>query len=180
MSPCAPNKTLMDLLMAASSVFMILFGIAVHIFVRNSGYTLRLGTTAAILLIVLGILQVVVVAFFPQDPMGEELTFPGKMHIALVGVQALMSILIPLFLGLWLRKTGLIPNLGTWSIIAAALTVVMGIAIFPLGDAIMGLTERLTILIYDAWLIASALTLYFFRKYISTRSSTTDHGNMRR
>jgi Protein of unknown function (DUF998) len=163
MSPGAPNKTLMDILMASSSVFMSLFGIGVLYFVRGSGQASKLGLTSAILLIALGILQIVVVAFFPQDPMGQELTFPGKMHIGLVGVQALMSILIPLFLGLWLRKSGLMPGLGTYSIISAALTVAMGIAIMPLGNAILGLTERLTILIYDLWLIVMAMKMYFWK-----------------
>lgn len=163
MSPGAPNKTLMDILMASSSVFMSLFGIGVLHFVKGSGQASKLGLTSAILLIVLGILQIIVVAFFPQDPMGEKLTFPGKMHIGLVGIQALMSILIPLFLGLWLRKTGLMPGFGTYSIVSAALTIAMGIAIMPLGSSILGLTERLTILIYDLWLIVIGIKMYLWK-----------------
>lgn len=163
MSPGAPNKTLMDILMASSSVFMSLFGIGVLHFVKGSGQASKLGLTSAILLIVLGILQIIVVAFFPQDPMGEKLTFPGKMHIGLVGIQALMSILIPLFLGLWLRKTGLMPGIGTYSIVSAALTIAMGIAIMPLGSSILGLTERLTILIYDLWLIVIGIKMYLWK-----------------
>ena len=84
MSPGAPNKSLMDTLMALSRVFMSLFGIGVFQFIKASDQSSRLAIVSAVLLIVLGILQVVVVLFFPQDPMGEELTFPGKMHIGLV------------------------------------------------------------------------------------------------
>ena len=160
MSPTAPNKSLLDTLMATSSIFMSLFGIGVLHFVKTSGHTTRLGVTSAVMLIVLGILQIVVVLFFPQDPMGEELTFPGKMHIGLVGIQALMSILIPLFMGLWIRKTGLMPGFGIYSIVSAVLTVVMGIAIFPLGKSIMGLTERITVLLYDVWMIVIAVQLF--------------------
>ena len=164
MSPGAPNKSLMDTLMALSSVFMTLFGIGVFQFVKASGQSSRLAIASAVLLIVLGILQVVVVLFFPQDPMDAELTFPGKMHIGLVGIQALMSILIPLFLGLWMHKTGKMPGFGIYSIISAALTVAMGIAIFPLGKSIMGLTERITVLIYDLWLIIIAVKFFFQSK----------------
>jgi len=164
MSPSAPNKGLMDTLMALSSVFMTLFGIGVFQFVKASGQSSRLAIASAVLLIILGILQIVVVLFFPQDPMGAELTFPGKMHIGLVGIQALMSILIPLFLGLWIRKTGLLPGYGIYSIVSAALTVAMGIAIFPLGKSIMGLTERITVLIYDLWLIVIAVKFFFQSK----------------
>jgi len=163
MSPGAPNKALMDILMASSSVFMFLFGIGVLHFVKDSGQASKMGLAGAVLLIVLGILQIVVVFFFPQDPMGEELTFPGKMHIGLVAFQAIMSILIPLFLGLWLRKTGLMPGVGLYSIVSAALTVAMGIAIMPLGNSILGLTERLTILVYDLWLFVIAIKMYLWK-----------------
>jgi len=164
MSPGAPNKGLMDTLMALSSVFMTLFGIGVFQFVRAGGQSNRLGIAGAVLLIILGILQIIVVLFFPQDPMGAELTFPGKMHIGLVAVQALMSILIPLLLGLWLRKSSLLPGYGFYSIASAALTVAMGIAIFPLGTSIMGLTERITVLIYDLWLIVISVKLFIQSK----------------
>ena len=164
MSPGAPNKALMDALMASSSVFMTLFGIGVLHFVSLSEQSNRLGIAGAVVLIVLGILQIIVVLFFPQDPMGSELTFPGKMHIGLVAVQALMSILIPLLLGLWLRKSGLLPGYGIYSIASAALTVAMGIAIFPLGTSIMGLTERITVLIYDLWLIVISLKFFIESK----------------
>jgi len=164
MSPGAPNKSLMDTLMALSSVFMTLFGFGVLQFIKASGKSNRLAIASAVLLIILGVLQVVVVLFFPQDPMGEELTFPGKMHIGLVGIQALMSILIPLFLGLGLRKTGLLPGYGIYSIVSAVLIVAMGIAIFPLGKSIMGLTERITILIYDLWLIVIAAKFFLQSK----------------
>ena len=164
MSPGAPNKVLMDALMALSSVFMTLFGIGVFQFVKASGQSNRLGITAAILLIILGILQIVVVLFFPQDPMGAELTFQGKMHIGLVAAQALMSILIPLFMGLWLRRAGIMPGFGIYSIVSAVLIVAMGIAIFPLGTAIMGLTERMTVLIYDLWMIIIAVNFFLHSK----------------
>ncbi len=164
MSPGAPNKVLMDALMALSSVFMTLFGIGVFQIVKASGQSSRLAIASAVLLIILGILQIVVVLFFPQDPMGAELTFPGKMHIGLVGIQALMSILIPLFLGVWIRKTGLMPGYGIYSIVSAVLIVAMGIAIFPLGTAIMGLTERITVLIYDLWLIIIAVKFFLHSK----------------
>ena len=164
MSPGAPNKGLMDSLMALSSIFMTLFGFGVFQFVKASGQGNNLGTASGVLLIVLGLLQSVVVLFFPQDPLGAVLTFPGKMHIGLVAVQALMSILIPLFLGLWIRKAGLMPGFGIYSIVSAALTVVMGIAIFPLGKSLMGLTERITVLIYDLWLIVMAVKLFIQSK----------------
>lgn len=164
MSPGAPNKGLMDTLMALSSIFMTLFGIGVLQFVKSSGQGNRLAVIGALLLIILGILQVVVVLFFPQDPMGTELTFPGKMHIGLVAAQALMSILIPLFVGLWLRRASIMPGYGIYSIVSAALIVAMGIAIFPLGTSIMGLTERITVLIYDLWLIIIAMKFFLHSK----------------
>ena len=160
MSPEAPNKGLMDTLMALSSVFSTLFGIGILLFAKASAQSSRLGVIGGVLLIILGILQIVVVLFFPQDPMGAELTFQGKMHIGLVAVEALMSILIPLLLGLWLRKTGLMPGPGIYSIVSAALIVVMGIAIFPLGTSIMGLTERITVMIYELWMIIIALKFF--------------------
>lgn len=160
MSPEAPNKGLMDTLMALSSVFSTLFGIGILLFAKASAQSSRLGVIGGVLLIILGILQIVVVLFFPQDPMGADLTFQGKMHIGLVAVEALMSILIPLLLGLWLRKTGLMPGPGIYSIVSAALIVVMGIAIFPLGTSIMGLTERITVMIYELWMIIIALKFF--------------------
>ena len=162
MSPGAPNKPLMDILMATSSVLMALFGLGMLIFIRDIGHIDRYGSASAILLVILGILQIVVVIFFPQDPMGAELTFPGKMHIALVGVQAIMSVLIPLFLGIWLRKTEVMPGFGTYSIISAVLTVAVGATIPFLGSSIMGLMERLTILVYDLWLVVISIKLFSY------------------
>jgi uncharacterized membrane protein len=56
------------------------------------------------------------------------------------------------------------PGYGIYSIISAALIVAMGIAIFPLGTSIMGLTERITVLVYDLWLIIIAMKLFFQSK----------------
>lgn len=162
MSPGAPNKTIMDTFMVLSSVFTTLFGIGVLHFIKNSGHSTRLGTSGAVLLIILGLLQIIVVLFFPQDPMGEKLTFPGKMHIGLVGLEAVMSILIPLLLGLWLRKSGLMPFYGTYSIITVILTIAMGAAIMPLGESVLGLTERLTILFYQLWMIVMSIKFFLY------------------
>jgi len=83
------------------------------------------------------------------------------MHKILAGVLALLSILSTLLIGIWLQQSKLFPLFGIYSYITVvAILVSGGFAVMNLGNPIMGLTERITIIAGLQWTFVFAFKLF--------------------
>jgi len=89
------------------------------------------------------------------------LTFPGQMHKILVGILALLSILSTLLLGIWLNGADIFPGFGTYSFVTVAIIILSGgFAAMKLGSPIMGLTERITVVVVLQWTFILGLRIF--------------------
>lgn len=161
-SPGSPNKKLLNRLILPYGVFNALFGVGMWLFVADSGFSSTLGVVASAFIILMGLINLLTGLVFLQDPMGEPITFSGKMHIVFVSMLALMSIATPILFGLWLNDASIASGFGVYSIITSIAIFVSGISTFvfaKLKMPVLGLVERITIAIFLQWSIVIAVKL---------------------
>ena len=159
----APNKCLMDSILASSNILGILFGVGVLLLVRSSQQKRQIGLVGASCLLAIGLIGLLITAFFPMEPRHLPMTFPGLMHLILVGVLFILSILTPVLMGIWLKKQANYAGYGTYSFISAILIIVTGVfaaAMAVIESPIMGVAERLTIGANLQWTFFIALKMY--------------------
>ena len=160
-SPGSPNKPLLDALHTVFALLLVLFGIGVLKFVQQSKQPTRLGIIGAFLFIVMGLFSVTTATIFPQDAWGAPPTFAGEMHILLSGVVGLLSLLSICLMGIWFNQANIFPGFGTYSFITiGAVVLSTGFFVANVGSPIMGLTERITILIGLLWTFILALWMF--------------------
>jgi hypothetical protein len=84
------------------------------------------------------------------------------MHNILVfGVLVPFTLLSTLLVGIWLRQTGILPWFRTYSFITIGASILLaGLAGATLGTQVMGLTERLAVLVGFQWTFVLALMLF--------------------
>jgi len=151
-SPGSPNKPLLDTLHTTFALLLTLFGIGVLQFVRRSGQSTLTGIIGASLYLTAGVLSIATATIFPQDPWGSPPTFAGQMHINLTGIVGFLSMLSILLLGLWFTRTKLFPGFGIYSLITVGIAILSAVFFMAMvGSPIMGLAERITILVGFAW-----------------------------
>ena len=91
---------------------------------------------------------------FPQDLPGNEVTFPGKMHMIVTVLIVPLTILSPLLIGAGMRKTNEHKKLGAFSIYCSILIFISGgLAgiFFAKNISYFGLVERLNIGTLQVW-----------------------------
>ncbi|MGB2897525.1 MAG: DUF998 domain-containing protein, partial [Anaerolineales bacterium] len=160
-SPGSPNKLLLDILNAVYALLLVLFGIGVLQLVQRSKLFGQIGVVGASMFMAMGLLSVLTATIFPQDAWGSLPTFPGKMHIILGGVITLLSIPSMALIGIWLNRTGLFPRFRTYSFITVGAVVLStGFFLAKAGSPIMGLTERIVVLIQFQWIFVLALWMF--------------------
>jgi hypothetical protein len=160
-SPGSPNKRMLDILHTTTAILTTVFGIGVLKYVRFSEFCSLIGIIAAGMIIVMGLVNILTATLFPQDAWNTDPTFQGEMHKILAGVLALLSIISTLMFGIWFQRAGVFPYFGVYSFVTAAILIVTGgYAITKLGSPIMGLTERITILVGLQWTFLLALKLF--------------------
>ncbi len=160
-SPGSPNRLLLSTLHTVFGLLLVLFGIGVLRFVRESGQSMRTGTVGAVLFIAMALLNVATATVFPQDAWGSPPTFPGRMHIALSGVAGLVSMLSMLLIGIWLNRTGMFPGFAAYSFATVAAAIVAtGFFAANYGKPMMGLTERIAALVGFQWTFTLALWIF--------------------
>ena len=104
----------------------------------------------------------------PSICLGFCPTFPGKMHEILSGVVGLLGILYMLLLGIRLNRAEIFPGFGTYSFISIGVVVLSaGFFIATLGSPLMGITERITILVGFQWTFILALWMFSRKGYAS-------------
>ncbi len=160
-SPGAPNRLLLSALYALFAVLLVLFGIGVLKFVRGSGASTRTGIVGALSFIVMGAVNITTGTIFPQDPWGSPPTFIGEMHMNLSGVISILSILSMLLLGVWSHQSGIFKRFRAYSF-ATVLAVLPAVGWFAAsyGGPLMGLTERLVILVGFQWTFTLAALIF--------------------
>lgn len=159
-SPGAPNKPLLDTLHTTTALLGVFFGIGVFRLIRESRDSELAGLIGAGLIITMGVVNIATATVFPQDAWGSTPTFPGELHKILAGVLALLSILSTLLIGIWLTRSGIFPGFGTYSFITVGILVISGgFAVAKLGTPIMGITERITILVGLLWTFLLAMKM---------------------
>jgi hypothetical protein len=160
-SPGSPNKPLLDTLHTTTALLGVFFGVGVFRLVRESQSSELIGLIGAGIIITMGVVNVATATVFPQDAWGSTPTFPGEMHKILAGVLALLSILSTLLIGIWLTRSGIFPGFGTYSFITVGIIVISGgFAVTKLGTPIMGITERITILVGLLWTFLLAMKMF--------------------
>jgi hypothetical protein len=156
----APNKLLLDAIHITYAVLMVLFGIGVLIFTQRNEYANSIGKIGAYLFISANAISLVTATFFPQDPWGMATTRTGQMHIILTGVVGFLSILAILCLGIWFISTGISFGFGIYSLLTVLAVAITGVFFATMANTpMMGLAERITILVGFLWTFSLAVLL---------------------
>jgi hypothetical membrane protein len=158
LSTGAPNKAVLDVIFNIYNVLLLAFAIGGYMALKSAP---RLCRAAMAILIAT---QVISLSWFlfPMDPLGAEPTFTGTMHNVLGGVVAFATILMPLFMGLGLRKSGEFPGYVVYSMISSVIIFVSGLTgVILLGQGlhVFGFFERITIGTYEIWIFITALNM---------------------
>ncbi len=115
-----------------------------------------------ILLLSVGLSHALSSSIFPQDPVGAESTFPGVMHLILVGITVVSIIVLMPLLGVGVDRL-----YGWWhflifTILCLAVIIVSGVSspiVINKGIDLMGLTERITGYTFYVWMCVLAYLL---------------------
>ena len=154
----APNKAILDVIFNIYGALLLAFAIGGYIALKNAPRLCRVAMGIFIGIQILSFSW----GFFPMDPIGAEPTFAGTMHNVFGGVVALASIVMPLLMGLGLRRSDDFHGYAIYSLISSAIIFVSGLSGVILagqGLHVFGFFERITIGTYEAWIFATALNL---------------------
>lgn len=154
------HRTMVSALMLVSSLAGLVFavGICLHFpYSRN-----RLVLVAGVLLALSALITSMTSTVLPQDPRDGDVTLAGTMHLALVGMNVLVSIVAMLLAGIGLRRelgwTAFMHYSVATLLIMAAGGVVSTILIKE-DIQLLGVTERVSIYAYLLWNAVLALLL---------------------
>jgi hypothetical membrane protein len=160
-SPGAPNKSVLDPFHALYAVLIVVFGIGVLRLVRQSERSTLIGTVGASLFTAMGLVSLTTATIFPQDAWGSPPTFPGEMHKIMSAVVTLLSILSMLLIGTWCRRAGVFPWFRTYSFATVGVSLLAaGFFLAAYGGPIMGLAERVAILVGFQWTFTLGLSMF--------------------
>lgn len=114
------------------------------------------------LLLVIGINQVMSSSIFPMDPIGTESTFPGVMHLILLGVSVVSIFILMPLLGVGLKHSYNWKYFSTFTFLSLAVIIFTGITtpvVLGNGIELMGLTERIVAYTFYIWMFRLAYLL---------------------
>ena len=154
----APNKAILDVIFNIYGALLLAFAIGGYIALKNAPRLCRVAMGIFIGIQILSFSW----GFFPMDPIGAEPTFAGTMHNVFGGVVALASIVMPLLMGLGLRRSDDFHGYAIYSLISSAIIFVSGLSGVILagqGLHVFGFFERITIGTYEVWIFVTALNM---------------------
>ena len=154
----APNKAILDIIFNIYNALLLAFAIGGYSVLKNAPRLCRIAMGIFIGIQILSFSW----GFFPMDPLGAQATFAGTMHNILGGLVAFATILMPLLMGLGLRRVDGFQNYVAYSFISSAIIFVSGLTgVILAGQDIhlFGLFERITIGSYELWIFVTALRL---------------------
>ena len=149
-----------SILLFICALMGIIFGIGIisHYKFRYS----KLLFLGGLLLIIMGIFTSLTGTIFPQDPMGGESTFPGTMHLILVGIDAILIFPTLLMIGIGLYREKQWKSFRLYTFISVLIMFIFGgLSAFVImnGIELMGLVERITIYAFQIWSVVLAYKL---------------------
>jgi len=154
----APNKAVLDVVFNIYNALLLAFAIGAYSVTKNMPRLTQISMGILIGIQVLSFSW----GFFPMDPLGAEVTFAGTMHNVLGGVVALATIIMPLLMGLGVRRLDDFSRYASYSFISSAIIFVSGLTGVILagqGVQLFGLFERITIGSYEVWIFVTALSV---------------------
>lgn len=159
----APNTWLLIPLFGLYNLLVLGFGLGLYLEApAGDNPRKRVGAAGAIVLLLQGLFGALTL-FFPEDPVGTQITMVGTLHIAMAGLSSIATMGCMLLLGLWFRGREVTKNLGVYSLISVGFVFVTGGLTAALGAAghspVIGLLERLTIGGFLQWLFVTAVVL---------------------
>lgn len=157
----APHAVALGLPYALSGLLLAAFGAAVCLV---SYRTSRRVFTGGLLIGLFAVQAVLLGTVFPQDPLGAPLTFPGTMHLVLVGVSVPLIVSAILLIGFGLdRAVSRWRHFRLYSMVTVLLMFAGGVLtpISIAGDVeALGLAERVTQMAYLTWFTLFSIQAY--------------------
>ena len=156
----AENRRILSIFFFIHAIMIVLFSIG--IMVQHPFAQSRLVFIGGILLLVVGISHALSSAIFPMDPVGAKSTFPGVMHLVLVGITVVSIFILMPLLGIGFSRLYGWSNFTTYTFISLVIIVLSGAAspiVIGRGIEVMGLTERITGYTFYTWMAVLAYLL---------------------
>ena len=149
-----------SILLFIAAIMGILFGIAII-----SHYKFKISKLiflGGLFLIIIGLFNSLTGTIFPQDTIGGEVTFPGTMHLILVGIMVILSILALLMIGIGLYRGRQWKSFRLYTFISVLVTIIMGgLSAYVIANDIgfIGLFERIPVYVIQLWTVVLAYKL---------------------
>ena len=156
----AENRIFLSSFMFLHAIMIILFSIGLLVHHQYSqSKSIFIG---GILLLIVGICHLLSSSIFPMDPVGAESTFPGAMHLILVGITVIATFILLPLLGIGLSRLYEWKYFIIFTFVCLGIILISGISSpIVIGRCIevMGLTERITGYTFYIWLFVLAVLL---------------------
>ena len=149
-----------SILLFIAAIMGIIFGIAII-----SHYKFKISKLiflGGLFFIIIGLFNSLTGTIFPQDTIGGEVTFPGTMHLILVGIMVILSILALLMIGIGLYRERQWKSFRLYTFISVLVTIIMGgLSAYVISNDIgfIGLFERIPAYIIQLWTVVLAYKL---------------------
>jgi hypothetical protein len=154
----APNRIYLMIPFTVYPTFLSVFGFGLFAILRSKPPPLNSQTGLVGVILIgasMGILGILTMTIFPQDPHDTPMTTPGLMHLILVGVQAISAMAAILLIGFWFRSNGF-SGYFIYSIVSFVVLLITGIISMigvTQGSQFIGLFERLNVGAIVQWLV---------------------------
>ena len=156
----AEDRMFLSSFLFLHAAMIILF--AIGIIIQHSYKQSKFIFFGGILLLVVGINHVMSSSIFPMDPVGTESTFPGIMHLILLGVSVVSIFILMPLLGVGLKYSYNWKYFSTFTFLSLAVIVFTGFitpVVLGNGIEVMGLTERIVAYTFYIWMSGLAYVL---------------------
>ena len=156
----AENMRFLSIFFFIHAIMIILFSIG--ILVQHSFSQSWLVFVGGIFLLAVGISHALSSSIFPMDPVGAKATFPGTMHLVLVGITVISIIILMPLLGIGFSQLFGWNDFAAYTFVSLAIIILSGIAspiVISRGIEVMGLTERITGYTFYIWMAVLAYLL---------------------
>jgi hypothetical protein len=171
-SPGSPNRLFLTVLYLLFSVSLSLFGFGLLKYVQSIGKNIKIGSWAAYIFILVGVLNMFTATVFPQDPWGAPTTFPGEMHMIVSGIISVFSLIYMLLFGIWFRQARGTKAFMVYCFATIAGSILSGVWFaISVGSPMMGIAERVAIFIGFQWTLILSILIINSDKELSSQPS---------
>jgi len=156
----AEDRIFLSSFLFLHAVMIILF--AIGIIIQHPYKQSKSVFMGGILLLVIGINYVMSSSIFPMDPIGTEPTFPGVMHLILLGASVVSTFILMPLLAVGLKRSYNWKYFSTFTFLCLTVIIITGITtpvVLVNGIEVMGLTERIVAYTFYIWMFGLAYLL---------------------